>query len=284
MFSLVISGNMVTQVIFTDKMIRHRACAMRDLAHAIVDSDLEPQFEKQCLEIVESRNRRGVKLDKFAPRYQRVLPKNLMIDPSTGDAIPKPDSPADVQKPKTREPRLTIRESTPRKRRSKRSSWARGVIKSNRKKKLDAQFEISSNNESCIMENSESVPSGDNHVVNDQEQSTSDGGEEIIEDGVNDDDVIETMEVESTELQKQTREQNDIDSEETSDPDKGDSNSAEELEMSELDNGDSNSAAEPIQDVSCAVVTEVAIEREVADERDLRGGKIYVIRHMTFSW
>ena len=42
-----------------DKTIRHRACALRDTAHAFTTAELDPEFESLCQEIVESRRRRG---------------------------------------------------------------------------------------------------------------------------------------------------------------------------------------------------------------------------------
>lgn len=251
-----------------DKMIRHRACAMRDLAHAIIESDFEPQFEKQCQEIVESRNRRGVKLDKFAPKYQRVLPANLMIDPSTGDAIPKPVEFLEAQKPKLNETRQDVAESTPRKKRSKRSSWSRGIIKSHRKKRIDAAFELSSNNESSILENSESISRGDAHATiteNHEEESTSDLEKEVIENGVAGD-----IEGEDSDFQKQTCDQNDCNSEKSSD--ESDSNSTEEtIEDAACEDSkdiDMATCEEPtdIATATCEGPNDIAPEIRVLDE------------------
>lgn len=234
-------------------MIRHRACAMRDLAHAIIDSDLEPQFEKQCLEIVESRNRRGIKLDQFAPKYQRVLPKNLMIDPSTGNAIPKPVIPVDVQKPKPKphEARHETGHSTPRKKRLKRSSWSRGVIRSARKKKIDTQCDLSSNNESSILENSVSIVPGDADATalnQEEEESTSDSEKAIIENGVADAIVVE-------------------DSTDVNEMEESDS------QIQACDENDGNSE-EPIEDQSSGEPENGAMETEATDEGCLDDGKM----------
>uniref|UniRef100_A0A4W3HPF9 ATPase family AAA domain-containing protein 2 n=1 Tax=Callorhinchus milii TaxID=7868 RepID=A0A4W3HPF9_CALMI len=43
-----------------DRLIRHRACALKDAANAIVKSELDEEFEKVCEEIVESRKNRGI--------------------------------------------------------------------------------------------------------------------------------------------------------------------------------------------------------------------------------
>lgn len=47
----------------TDKIIRHRACTLKDTAHAIIAAELDPEFNKLCEEIKEARIKRG-KLNK----------------------------------------------------------------------------------------------------------------------------------------------------------------------------------------------------------------------------
>lgn len=49
---------------FTDKIIRHRACSLKDTAHAMIASELDPEFDRMCEEIKESRRKRGE-----LPRY-----------------------------------------------------------------------------------------------------------------------------------------------------------------------------------------------------------------------
>ena len=44
---------------FLGRVIRHRACALRDTAYAYTKAELDPEFEKTCLDIAESRKRRG---------------------------------------------------------------------------------------------------------------------------------------------------------------------------------------------------------------------------------
>uniref|UniRef100_A0A8C0GL39 ATPase family AAA domain containing 2B n=1 Tax=Chelonoidis abingdonii TaxID=106734 RepID=A0A8C0GL39_CHEAB len=42
-----------------DKIIRHRACTLKDTAHAIIAAELDPEFNKMCEEIKEARRKRG---------------------------------------------------------------------------------------------------------------------------------------------------------------------------------------------------------------------------------
>lgn len=46
-------------ILFAGRAIRHRACALKDMAHALIDAELDESFEKQCREILESRRNRG---------------------------------------------------------------------------------------------------------------------------------------------------------------------------------------------------------------------------------
>ncbi|XP_060722487.1 ATPase family AAA domain-containing protein 2B isoform X2 [Tachysurus vachellii] len=41
-----------------DKIIRHRACSLKDAAHAMIASELDPEFDRMCVEIKESRRKR----------------------------------------------------------------------------------------------------------------------------------------------------------------------------------------------------------------------------------
>ncbi|KAE8605208.1 hypothetical protein XENTR_v10015025 [Xenopus tropicalis] len=43
-----------------DKIIRHRACTLKDTAHAIIAAELDPEFNKHCEEIKETRTKRGL--------------------------------------------------------------------------------------------------------------------------------------------------------------------------------------------------------------------------------
>lgn len=45
----------------SDKVIRHRACSLKDTAHAIFASELDPEFDRMCEEIKEARKKRGKK-------------------------------------------------------------------------------------------------------------------------------------------------------------------------------------------------------------------------------
>ncbi|XP_040835280.1 ATPase family AAA domain-containing protein 2 isoform X6 [Ochotona curzoniae] len=62
-----------------DRLIRHRACALRDTAYAIIKEELDEDFEQLCEEIQESRKKRGCISSKYAPSYYHVMPKQNSI-------------------------------------------------------------------------------------------------------------------------------------------------------------------------------------------------------------
>lgn len=47
---------------FSDKVIRHRACSLKDTAHAMFAAELDPEFDRMCEEIKEARKKRGKKI------------------------------------------------------------------------------------------------------------------------------------------------------------------------------------------------------------------------------
>nr|XP_028592039.1 ATPase family AAA domain-containing protein 2 isoform X1 [Podarcis muralis] len=58
-----------------DRLIRHRACSLRDTAYAIIKDEMDEDFEQLCEEIQESRKKRGCSSSKYAPSYYYVMPK-----------------------------------------------------------------------------------------------------------------------------------------------------------------------------------------------------------------
>uniref|UniRef100_A0A8C7YZA2 ATPase family AAA domain-containing protein 2 n=1 Tax=Oryzias sinensis TaxID=183150 RepID=A0A8C7YZA2_9TELE len=78
----------------SDRQIRHRACALKDTVHAIIQEELDEDFEKICDEIKESRKRRGCSTTEFAPTFYHVLPKqpNAAGDAKSTNMVQKSDT------------------------------------------------------------------------------------------------------------------------------------------------------------------------------------------------
>ncbi|KAK6180283.1 hypothetical protein SNE40_012469 [Patella caerulea] len=72
------------------RAIRHRACAFKDTAYAIIKAELNSDFEKQCQEIKEARERRGLKSRDVPDFYYTAPPVPSRVTPNQP---PKPTPP-----------------------------------------------------------------------------------------------------------------------------------------------------------------------------------------------
>uniref|UniRef100_A0A674JHI0 ATPase family AAA domain-containing protein 2 n=1 Tax=Terrapene triunguis TaxID=2587831 RepID=A0A674JHI0_9SAUR len=111
-----------------DRLIRHRACTLRDTAYAIVKEEMDEDFEQLCEEIQESRKKRGCSSSKYAPSYYYVMPKQSSIseckklDPECSEKMKIPDIPdtSPAQLSRLKKPR-------------RKNRWSLGSIKKRRK-------------------------------------------------------------------------------------------------------------------------------------------------------
>ncbi|XP_006737783.1 ATPase family AAA domain-containing protein 2 [Leptonychotes weddellii] len=112
-----------------DRLIRHRACALRDTAYAIIKEELDEDFEQLCEEIRESRKKRGCSSSKYAPSYYHVMPKQNST--SAGDKRSDPE-----QNEKLKTTSTPVACSTPaqlKRKIRKKSKWYLGTITKRRK-------------------------------------------------------------------------------------------------------------------------------------------------------
>ncbi|KAM5281249.1 ATPase family AAA domain-containing protein 2 isoform 1-T1 [Ctenodactylus gundi] len=112
-----------------DRLIRHRACALRDTAYAIIKEELDEDFEKLCEEIQESRKKRGCSSSKYAPSYYHVMPKQ-----NSTVAADKRSEVDQNERPKA--PSTPVACSTPaqlKRKNRKKSKWYLGTITKRRK-------------------------------------------------------------------------------------------------------------------------------------------------------
>ncbi|XP_051878939.1 ATPase family AAA domain-containing protein 2-like isoform X2 [Pristis pectinata] len=112
-----------------DRLIRHRACALKDTAYAIMKSELDEEFEKLCEETQESRKNRGCYSSKFAPIFYHVLPKNSTVDKRSD--LELSSQRVDLSSPVSASTPSTLGHS---KRKYRRSRWHRGIYKCKRKR------------------------------------------------------------------------------------------------------------------------------------------------------
>ncbi|KAM4042046.1 ATPase family AAA domain-containing protein 2B isoform 2-T3 [Anomaloglossus baeobatrachus] len=154
-----------------DKIIRHRACTLKDTAHAIIAAELDHEFNKLCEEIKEARTKRGLSVT------------TEQINPQSSVARKTETGAEDVCRNKHRMAldmgsHSAIKYRFPIRKRHRRSSqWGRGIIrkkKSTYLKKDDEESKFRDDDENedplengdCLEENGDET--GDHSVTNDE--------------------------------------------------------------------------------------------------------------------
>ncbi|NP_001352895.1 ATPase family AAA domain-containing protein 2B isoform 1 [Danio rerio] len=78
-----------------DKIIRHRACSLKDTAHAMIASELDPEFDRMCEEIKESRRKRAPQTAPQPPvtpstvATRKPMGEEAGLSSSQGDGVDK---------------------------------------------------------------------------------------------------------------------------------------------------------------------------------------------------
>ncbi|XP_065524978.1 ATPase family AAA domain-containing protein 2 isoform X2 [Lathamus discolor] len=92
-----------------DRLIRHRACILRDTAYSIVREEMDEDFERCCEEIQESRKERGCSSSEYAPSNYHVMPKQNSVagsrgmDPKCSDKLKEPAEPVGFSTPHSKD-------------------------------------------------------------------------------------------------------------------------------------------------------------------------------------
>ncbi|KAG7316583.1 hypothetical protein KOW79_020124 [Hemibagrus wyckioides] len=116
-----------------DKIIRHRACSLKDAAHAMIASELDPEFDRTCEEIKESRRKREFQM----PQQLAATPTSVSgRRPVGGDEATGSTSQTDVVEKQ--------HNSSIKRKARRRSIWERGII---RKKKSSKKEEVEDDDE-----------------------------------------------------------------------------------------------------------------------------------------
>ncbi|KAF7690332.1 hypothetical protein HF521_012136 [Silurus meridionalis] len=137
-----------------DKIIRHRACSLKDAAHAMIASELDPEFDRMCKEIKESRQKRDFQM----PQQPAATPTSVTgRRPVAEDEATSSTSQIDVPEKQpstggTEAAQMLVRRITSghanvrlaaggsiKRRARRRSVWERGII---RKKKISKKEEV----------------------------------------------------------------------------------------------------------------------------------------------
>ncbi|NWX31150.1 ATD2B protein, partial [Notiomystis cincta] len=145
-----------------DKIIRHRACTLKDTAHAIIAAELDPEFNKMCEEIKEARRKRGLSVpaEQVNPHGSTVRKTEARVE----EVFRNKQKPTMAVWPNsTNKCAFRIRRKSRR-----RSQWGKGIIKKRKVNNLkkdedDAKFADDENHgeDSKLLENGELEISND---------------------------------------------------------------------------------------------------------------------------
>ncbi|NXD69742.1 ATD2B protein, partial [Eolophus roseicapillus] len=145
-----------------DKIIRHRACTLKDTAHAIIAAELDPEFNKMCEEIKEARRKRGLSVtaEQINPHGSTVRKTEARVE----EAFRNKQKPTMAVWPNSANKcAFRIRRKSRR-----RSQWGKGIIKKRKVNNLkkdedDAKFADDENHgeDSKLLENGELEISAD---------------------------------------------------------------------------------------------------------------------------
>ncbi|KAB5539855.1 hypothetical protein PHYPO_G00093960 [Pangasianodon hypophthalmus] len=144
-----------------DKIIRHRACSLKDSAHAMIASELDPEFDRTCEEIKESRRKREFQM----PQQPASTPTSVIGKrPVGGEEATGSTSQADVVEKQ--------HNSSIKRKARRRSIWERGII---RKKKSSKKEEVEDDDEPEEEEGADdSTIAGQGNISPAQDESSSD--------------------------------------------------------------------------------------------------------------
>ncbi|XP_071499622.1 ATPase family AAA domain-containing protein 2-like [Diadema antillarum] len=127
----------------SDRMIRNRACELKDMAYAIIDAEMDSDFEKDCEEIEDSRSRRCTTPTKTAPSFYKTVHQHTvaLAQQQARELANQNLKPHQLAVDSRQRGELSDTESTkkPKKKPSKRrSAWSRGFLSKKKKKKPQA--------------------------------------------------------------------------------------------------------------------------------------------------
>ncbi|XP_063079492.1 ATPase family AAA domain-containing protein 2B [Engraulis encrasicolus] len=156
-----------------DKIIRHRACSLKDAAHAIIASELDPEFNRMCDEIKEARRKREALPSPMATQQQQQhlhqQQQHQVSSPPTAMATRKPSTTAAATAASTEE---TAGSSTHTEAQEKhcsnnqwkrkvprRRSWMHGIIRKKKKKEETGEEKEEAEEEEGTEDGEESLSS-----------------------------------------------------------------------------------------------------------------------------
>ncbi|XP_038606801.1 ATPase family AAA domain-containing protein 2B [Tachyglossus aculeatus] len=153
-----------------DKIIRHRACTLKDTAHAIIAAELDPEFNKLCEEIKEARRKRGLSVtaEQINPHCSSARKAETRVEETFRN---KQGNSMDIWHNSANKCAFRVRRKSRR-----RSQWGKGIIKKRKvnnfkKDEEDSKFADYEHRREArkLLENGELEVSTDCHEENGEE-------------------------------------------------------------------------------------------------------------------
>ncbi|XP_058469113.1 ATPase family AAA domain-containing protein 2B [Solea solea] len=142
-----------------DKVIRHRACSLKDTAHAIIAAELDPEFDRMCEEIKEARRKR----DPQTPAQPTAVPAAVATrkHQTVGEETAKSSTQGEAT-----DKQCTSTTNHVKRKIRRRPSWGRGIIRKKKSYKKgieeeeedepEAEVEAAGPSDSCLTQDEES--------------------------------------------------------------------------------------------------------------------------------
>ncbi|XP_061560445.1 ATPase family AAA domain-containing protein 2B isoform X1 [Phycodurus eques] len=162
-----------------DKVIRHRACSLKDTAHAIFASELDPEFDRMCEDIKEARRKKdqqtpvqsAAAATPAAAAAAAAAASTTAATPPSASGSRKSRAAAEQQSKASTQGEATDNKPCPRnhikKKLRRRPSWVRGIIRKHKHYKkgveeekgeehTEAETEAAGPSDSCLTLDEES--------------------------------------------------------------------------------------------------------------------------------
>nr|XP_033792234.1 ATPase family AAA domain-containing protein 2B isoform X2 [Geotrypetes seraphini] len=158
-----------------DKIIRHRACTLKDTAHAIIAAELDPEFNKLCEEI-KTRRKRGLSVvtEQTVPHGSVARNTEIGVEDASQN---KQGNGLDFINCSTSKCAFTVR-----RRHRRRSQWGRGIIKKKKPNNLkkDEDDAKVGEDDNHVGEESETLENGELEVSTDYHDNGEENGDLFV--------------------------------------------------------------------------------------------------------
>lgn len=136
-----------------DKLIRHRACALRDHAYAMIKQDMDSDFEEKCRSIARKRKERKASTSQYLPEFIHTPDQSHLMEYIKDESLETTEGAGEVmdcEDNSEQKPETTLSRISPHRKR-KVPAWARGYLGNKRRKKPNRNILAETQQEEVIV-------------------------------------------------------------------------------------------------------------------------------------